>query len=368
MDECAARDDGERHEAGLEAGAAAGTEALGTDAPPRSFAALRPGPAVPLRIDPFRPVSDELAGDELAGGELGGDAPVDFGRLPTVDAPRRLPAIDHDGAGDDLAAVAPTADVRDAAEVETSSGDSDATPAAVADGEAAGAVVAERAFVPVEPELELDEEALAAELDALVDPDTAAADLALAAPRAVDADDELPVLVEPHELSRVLMAVLLSSREPSKLLRLAEVCNSTQKAVLAALERLQSDLRNAGMPIEVVYIGDAVRLATSPEVYGYLVRLRKARRAEKLSPAALETLAVVAYRQPVIRAEIEAIRGVKVGPMLKSLLDHKLVKVVGRADVPGRPLQYGTTQTFLERFGLASLKDLPSIQEFRSLG
>ncbi|MGA0869788.1 MAG: SMC-Scp complex subunit ScpB, partial [Planctomycetota bacterium] len=97
-------------------------------------------------------------------------------------------------------------------------------------------------------------------------------------------------------------------------------------------------------------------------------RLKKLKPAEKLSPAALETLAVIAYRQPVIRLEVEAIRGVKVGPMLQSLLQHKLIRVVGRADVPGKPLQYGTPQHFLERFGLRSLKDLPSIQEFRALG
>jgi segregation and condensation protein B len=79
-------------------------------------------------------------------------------------------------------------------------------------------------------------------------------------------------------------------------------------------------------------------------------------------------LAVIAYRQPVMRSEIEAIRGVKAGPMLRTLLQHKLVKVAGRADVPGRPLQYGTTQQFLERFGLASLQELPSVKEWKNLG
>ncbi len=184
----------------------------------------------------------------------------------------------------------------------------------------------------------------------------------------IDDDAEVPELTEPGALSRVLVAVLLTAREPMKAVRLAEICNSSQKAVEAALERLDEDLRAMGMPLEVVHAGETIRLGTSPEVFPYLVRLRKARKAERLSPAALETLAVIAYQQPVIRLEIEAIRGVKVGPMLKSLLDHKLVKVVGRADVPGRPLQYGTTQVFLERFGLRSLKDLPSVQEFRSLG
>lgn len=183
-----------------------------------------------------------------------------------------------------------------------------------------------------------------------------------------DADLSVPELTDPAELGRVLLAVLLSSRDGVKLVRLAEVCNSTQKAVAAALEHLEQELRRSGLPLHVSCCGDVASVITVPAVFPYLRRLKSIKKAEKLSPAALETLAVVAYRQPVIRAEIEAIRGVKAGPMLRSLLEHKLVKVVGRADVPGRPLQYGTTQAFLERFGLASLADLPSLREFRSLG
>ena len=80
---------------------------------------------------------------------------------------------------------------------------------------------------------------------------------------------------------------------------------------------------------------------------------------ERISPAALETLSIVAYRQPVTKAEIEAIRGVQAGPILRSLVDRGLVRVTGRADVPGHPLQYGTTKEFLDRFALAGLKELP---------
>jgi segregation and condensation protein B len=88
-------------------------------------------------------------------------------------------------------------------------------------------------------------------------------------------------------------------------------------------------------------------------------RLFKARKAERVSAAALETLAVVAYRQPVSKAEIEAIRGVQAGPILRSLIERGLVRVTGRADVPGHPLQYGTTKAFLDRFGLESVAELP---------
>ncbi|MHC4815694.1 MAG: SMC-Scp complex subunit ScpB [Planctomycetota bacterium] len=181
--------------------------------------------------------------------------------------------------------------------------------------------------------------------------------------------DGLPPLETEQQLARALMGVLLSSREALSFLRLAEVCDRTPSEVSAAVARLAKILAEAGLPLELRVQGERVRLFTAPEVYPLLRRLNeRSKKSERLSPAALETLAVVAYRQPVMRAEIEAIRGVQAGPMLRSLLEHRLLRVVGRADVPGRPLQYGTTQHFLDRFGLESLEDLPSVKEFRSLG
>ena len=188
-------------------------------------------------------------------------------------------------------------------------------------------------------------------------------------PEGVDAgadDAEVPVLTDLAGVARIMLPVLLAARDGLSVLRLAQVMNCTQKQVLAAMDRVQQDL--AAFSLEVRREGDRIRVLTSPDVHPYLSRLRGAKKQERLSPAALETLAVIAYRQPVIRAEIEAIRGVKAGPVLRTLLDHKLIKVVGRADVPGRPLQYGTSQHFLERFGLQSLQDLPSIREFKGLG
>lgn len=181
-------------------------------------------------------------------------------------------------------------------------------------------------------------------------------------------EDELPAIADTAELARVVLALLLATREGVSVIRLAEVCGSTQKAVKEALSELTKLFDHDGLPLELSQSGDKVKVLTRPVVYPFIKRLKGLKKAAQLSPAALETLAVIAYRQPVIRAEIESIRGVKAGPMLRSLLEHKLVKVVGRADVPGRPLQYGTTQIFLERFGLDSLKELPSIQEFKSLG
>ena len=93
-------------------------------------------------------------------------------------------------------------------------------------------------------------------------------------------------------------------------------------------------------------------------------QLHKTRAASKLSPAAMETLAIIAYKQPILRVQIEAIRGVASGEVVRSLMERRLVKIVGRSDEIGRPMLYGTTKTFLETFGLSSLKDLPKAEDF----
>jgi segregation and condensation protein B len=178
----------------------------------------------------------------------------------------------------------------------------------------------------------------------------------------------VPELADAAAVARMVFVLMLSSREGLSLLRLAQACNTTQKLVEEALVRLREQFQQAGLPVELARTGDTVKWMSGSETFPYLQRLRGVKKLERLSPAALETLAVIAYRQPVMRSEIEAIRGVKAGPMLRTLLHHKLVKVTGRADVPGRPLQYGTTPQFLERFGIASLQELPSIKEWKSLG
>ncbi len=211
-----------------------------------------------------------------------------------------------------------------------------------------------------------------------IDPGAAAAAVAAEADT-VEIDEDLafgedeglpavPELVDAAAVAKVVFVLMLTSREGLSLLRLAQACNTTQKLIEEALALLQADLRGLGLPVELARSGDAVKWMSGPESFAYLQRLRGVKKLEKLSPAALETLAVIAYRQPVMRSEVEAIRGVKAGPMLRTLLHHKLVKVTGRADVPGRPLQYGTTQQFLERFGIASLQELPSVKEWKSLG
>jgi len=193
----------------------------------------------------------------------------------------------------------------------------------------------------------------------------------LEAQRPGTADVELPVFpkeLEPEDrlrLCRSLEALLYASTEALTPARLSEVVGVSVALVRESLEELGESLDREERPYLLREHGGGFRLYTRQEYYPFLLRLRSLKKVEKLTPAALETLAIVAYRQPVIRSEVEAIRGVRVGPMLRALLDRKLVKVVGRAEVPGAPLQYGTTQNFLDRFGLKALSELPSLKEFK---
>jgi len=166
------------------------------------------------------------------------------------------------------------------------------------------------------------------------------------------------------ELLRELVVLLFASPEPLPTRRLVELLERPAPArVEAVLERLRQELEagTAPVPLPLVLrrIGGAWRLLTDPERADVVARLRSEPKPERISAAALETLAIVAYRQPVSKAEIEAIRGVQAGPVLRSLVDRGLVRITGRAELPGQPLLYGTTKDFLERFGLSALKDLP---------
>jgi segregation and condensation protein B len=167
-----------------------------------------------------------------------------------------------------------------------------------------------------------------------------------------DLDDE--------ELLQRTAALLFASPDPLSTERLVHLLERPEKPrVRAALVALGLRLDEARLPIALTEIAGGWRLFSRPEQADVIQRLARVQRQEKVTPAALETLAIVAYRQPVTSAEVEAIRGVQSGPMLRALVDRGLVRVTGRADQPGAPLQYGTTREFLDRFGLASLKDLP---------
>ncbi len=168
-------------------------------------------------------------------------------------------------------------------------------------------------------------------------------------------------------LIKAVEALLFISGEPiafDRLLTMFEgdgVERSDLKQALGDLKR-----NYLGRGVEVIEVGGGYQMRTNPDMAHILIRLETPRPV-KLSQAALETMAIVAYRQPTTRAEVEEVRGVDCGAMLRSLQERGLVKVVGKKDLPGRPLLYGTTREFLELFGLSSLTDLPTMRQIEEM-
>jgi segregation and condensation protein B len=168
-----------------------------------------------------------------------------------------------------------------------------------------------------------------------------------------------------NDLIAAVEAVLFAAGEPVEPKEIAAAfTGATAPDVAAAIEALQARYANGPGGLIVEQVAGAYRLATKPEV-GAIVRLFfRQRNRTRLSPAALETLAIIAYRQPVTVPEIQAMRGVDPSGSLKSLLEKSMVRILGRKKVVGNPLLYGTTKQFLVHFGLNRLEDLPSIEEF----
>jgi segregation and condensation protein B len=168
------------------------------------------------------------------------------------------------------------------------------------------------------------------------------------------------------DLKAGLESLLLVADQPLRLEKLVELVEVDKPAVKQALDELQAAYaeREGGILLEAVAGGYQLR---TPAEYGDLVRKLAKVKAVRFSRAALEALAIIAYRQPITRAEIEYLRGVDSGGVLKTLLDKRLVKILGKRDIPGRPLIYGTSRDFLEAFGLNDLSDLPTLKEFNDL-
>jgi segregation and condensation protein B len=173
--------------------------------------------------------------------------------------------------------------------------------------------------------------------------------------------------VEREEQKRVVEALILAAREPLAAARVAQIVPGLSAARVRELAaELAADYEREGRGFELVEVAGGFQIRTRPELGEWVQRLEQERPA-RLSRAALETLAVVAYRQPVTRAEVEHVRGVDCGPVLRSLLERHLLRIAGHREVPGRPMLYGTTRRFLELFGLASLEGLPSLRDLDEL-
>ena len=162
-------------------------------------------------------------------------------------------------------------------------------------------------------------------------------------------------------LTALVESLLFVADEPVSVGRLAEALETTPGEVERALRELEADLSERGLRLE--RMGSRVQMVTAPEAAPYVERLLGLKERRRLSPAALETLAIIAYQQPISRPQIEAIRGVNCDSVLRTLLAAGLIEEVGRAQTVGRPILYGTTFAFLQHFGLRSLKDLPALEK-----
>jgi segregation and condensation protein B len=169
------------------------------------------------------------------------------------------------------------------------------------------------------------------------------------------------------ELKAIVEALIFASPEPVTLKALGKLLDGEPKEdVVAAIEAVRQDYeRPSGL--QFVEVAGGYQIVTRPELHEWVRRLFHERTSHKLSVAALETLAVIAYKQPVTAPEIAEIRGVNTSGVLGTLADRKLVKIVGRKQVVGRPFMYGTTREFLERFGLNDVSDLPKVEDMSEL-
>jgi segregation and condensation protein B len=164
----------------------------------------------------------------------------------------------------------------------------------------------------------------------------------------------------------ILESLFFVSDSPIHLETLVEFLpESNKETILNGIRQIQMEYEDPSRGIELIEIAGGYQFRTKPMCAQWVNRLKKVK-AIKLSQAGLETLAIVAYRQPVIRPAIEEIRGVDSGSVLHTLLEKGLIKVMGRKDLPGRPIVYGTTKAFLELFGLNTLSDLPTLKEIQA--
>lgn len=171
--------------------------------------------------------------------------------------------------------------------------------------------------------------------------------------------------MEQLDVKPIIESIIFVSDSPLSIDYLMSILPEFDKeSILDGIRRLKSEYENESKGIELVEVAGGYQFRTKPKLSQWVIRLKKIK-SVKLSQSALETLAIIAYRQPITRPAIEEIRGVDSGWVIRSLLERGLIKITGRKDLPGRPIIYGTTKAFLELFGLNSLSDLPTLKEIQ---
>jgi len=174
--------------------------------------------------------------------------------------------------------------------------------------------------------------------------------------------------LEDQQLKSALEALLFVSGNPVSMDKLKGVFDeATVEQIDMQLAVLRQEYDDRGAGIMLAEVAGGYQLATRPEHFAWIRKFKSVKVSTKLSKPALETLAIVAYKQPITRTEVEAVRGVNIGGIMRNLMERRLVKIVGKKDVPGKPMMYGTSQDFLQYFGLKDLSALPTLKEFQEL-
>ncbi|MBX7150086.1 SMC-Scp complex subunit ScpB [bacterium] len=179
-----------------------------------------------------------------------------------------------------------------------------------------------------------------------------------------------PIIIDGVDVKHVVEAIVFASTEPLPIEKIVECIQReeiSKATVKTAIDVLNKNYQEHGMAVRIVKIAGGFQFATHPQYDKWVARLFASKAEKKLSQSSLEVLAIVAYRQPITRSEIEKIRGVNADWTLRSLMEKNLITVVGREDAPGKPLLFGTTKQFLEHFGLDAVSELPKLKEIEDI-
>jgi len=169
------------------------------------------------------------------------------------------------------------------------------------------------------------------------------------------------------EAKSVVESLLFIWGEPLKVKEIAKVLEISQDTVIEIVKELKKDMHENGRGIQIIEVNDSIQLCSVPKNHPYIEKMCMTSQSRGLSQPTLEVLAIIAYKQPITKYEIDSIRGVKSDKAINNLLERELIEIKGRLEKTGRPIIYGTTDVFLKCFGFKSLEELPSIDDFENL-
>ncbi len=177
----------------------------------------------------------------------------------------------------------------------------------------------------------------------------------------------MPLFQNKEEIKRIIEAILFISEKPISKNFFSSFFNISEREIESIFDELMSEYKLRESGILIIETDASYHMVTNPKYFEWISLFKNITLNHKISEQALETLAIVAYKQPITKAEIEKIRGVNSDYALKTLIEKKLIKIVGKKEIPGRPFLYGTTKEFLKLFGITNLKELPKLEEFQKI-